>query len=159
MPVIPGMTSPCSRTPPVLLLPLAVTLGTELRSLSCLSGSHAPTRWNKSTSRAPLSDVSPLLSFKPFFTDCSAPGGNLVGLGIMGSIVTGAQHRHVPLCPRLLPAIQASLVHSTSTLGRSRAATQTLVQGPSEGDGSWGGRCKGRGENLVGEGARWPEQE
>lgn len=99
---------------PVLLL--AVTLGTELSSLSCLSGSRTPTLWNKSASRAPLSDVSPLLIFKPSFKERYPPGGAPAGLGMTGSVVAGALHRHVPLCSRLLPAVPASLVHGTCTL-------------------------------------------
>lgn len=149
MPVVPGMTSPCSHTLLILLLLLlAVTLGTELRSLSCLSGSCTPTRWNKSASRAPLSDVPPLLIFKPSFKELSPPGGALVGLGMMGGLVAGDPHPSVPPCSWWLPAVPVSLVHGTSTITDSSwSATKAFVQSPSKGDGSRGGRFKGGEES------------
>lgn len=125
-----------------------MTLGTELRSLSCLSGSRTPTRWNKSASRAPLSDVPPLLIFKPSFKELSPPGGALAGLGMMGGLVAGAPHPPIPPCSRLLPTVPASLMHGTSTLlGSSWPATKAFMQSPSKADSSWGGRFKGGEES------------
>lgn len=159
MPAVPGVTSRCSRTPPVL--PSAVTLGTEPRSLSCLSGSHTPTRWNKSASRAPLSDVFPLLISKSSLKERSSPGGCSSSLGDGGE--SGC--RGSVLAPGCSPPAQRA-PSSAPAPTQPMASSPEPHTGPSQAPGqeetsrekSWMGKRPGGLSSSEPISALWPEQ-